>query len=318
MPKVSIIIPAYNLQEYIERSISSCIMQTFKDIEIIVINDGSTDNTLDIINKLKYKDNRIIVIDKENQGSMEARKSGWKIAAGEYVMFVDGDDYLSNEDAINILYENAKKENYDIVCYKFFIEYNDKNKIKRWNKEFIYDEKDTLLDLLFEGKMNHSMWSKFIRKEFVKENNIEFPSDFSFGEDLAFVYTLAMYNPKFIILNDYLYNYCKREGSLDNGVNERTCEITIALQFVKKQLKKNNLYDKYKEEFEYMAFKQAYYNRKDYIFSNNNEISRKLFYNWKNLKININQRNNRFYKDMYKNESKKAIFLDNLLKKIIS
>lgn len=315
MSKVSVIIPAYNIQEYIKRSISSCMNQTFKDIEIIVINDGSTDNTLDVINKLKHKDSRIVVIDKENEGSIEARKSGWKIATGEYIMFVDGDDYLSDENAIKILYENAKKEDYDVVCYKFFIEYSNGSKVKALNKKFIYNDKDTLLDLLFKGDINHGMCSKFIRKEFVKENNIEFPSNFSFGEDLAFIYTLAMYNPKFIILNQYLYNYCKREGSLDSGISQNTCEITIALQFVKKQLQKNNLYDKYKEEFEYMAFMQAYYMRKDYIFSNNNEISKKLFHNWKSLNININQDNNRFYRDMYKNDNKKAIFLENLLKK---
>ncbi len=119
MVKVSVIIPAYNIQEYIERSISSCMMQTFKDIEIIVINDGSTDNTLDIINKLKQKDSRIIVIDKENQGSMEARKSGLKIAKGDYILFVDGDDYITL-DAIEVLYNKAINKDYDIVCHDFF------------------------------------------------------------------------------------------------------------------------------------------------------------------------------------------------------
>lgn len=315
MAKVSIIIPAYNIQEYIKRSIVSCMMQTFKDIEIIVINDGSTDSTLNIVNELKNKDSRIIVIDKVNQGSMEARKSGWKRATGEYIMFVDGDDYISDKDAIKILYENAKKEDCDVVCYKFFVEYNDKKKVKVWNKDFIYNGKDTLLDLLFKGNINHNMWSKFIRKEFITENNIEFPSNFSFGEDLAFIYTLAIYNPKFIILNEYLYNYCKREGSLDSGINEKTCEITIALQFVKKQLQKNNLYYKYKEEFEYMAFMQAYYMRKDYIFSNNNEISKKLFSNWKSFDIDINQYNNKFYREMYKNDTKKILFIEEICKK---
>lgn len=314
MCKVSVIIPAYNIEHYIERSIISCIQQSFKDIEIIVINDGSTDNTLKVINKIKFDDDRIIIIDKENQGSMEARKSGLKIAKGEYIMFVDGDDYLDNKDSIKILYENAKKNDYDVVCYNFFIEYNDKNKVKGWNKVFI-DDKDILLNLLFEGKINHNMWSKFIRKEFIKSNHIEFPSNFSYGEDLAFIYTLAMYNPKFIVLNDYLYNYCRREGSLDSGINEKTCEIIMALQFVKKQLQKNNLYNKYREEFEYMSYIQAYYLRRSYIFSNNNKISKNLFYSWKSLKININQYNNRFYRKLYEKENKKAVLIENICKK---
>ena len=86
MKKVSIIIPAYNIEDYIERCILSCINQTFRDIEIIVVNDGSTDKTLENINKLKTKDDRIVVIDKKNEGSMEARKSGWNIAKGEYIL----------------------------------------------------------------------------------------------------------------------------------------------------------------------------------------------------------------------------------------
>lgn len=314
MAKVSIIIPAYNIENYIERCILSCINQTFKDIEIIVVNDGSTDKTLDKINKLKSKDNRIVVIDKKNEGSMEARKSGWNIAKGEYILFVDGDDYI-DKDAIEILYSKAKKENYDVVCYKFLIEDKDGMIRKGLDKEINKNNNTRLLDLLFQGKINHSMCLKFLKKDFITNNQIEFPSDFSFGEDLAFVYTFSMYNPTFAIIDEYLYHYCRRDGSLDIAINEKTTEITQALSFVRKQLIKNNLYQKYREEFEYMAYMQSYYSRRKYIFNNKNKISRKLFYNWRKLKININAKNNKFYKKLYKNDCKKALVVEAICKR---
>lgn len=312
MIKVSIIIPAYNIENYIERCISSCINQTFRDIEIIVVNDGSIDKTLEKINK--FKDNRIVVIDKKNEGSMEARKSGWNIAKGEYILFVDGDDYI-NKDTVKILYSNAKKQNYDILCYKFLIEDKDGITKKGWDKKIDKNDKTILLDLLFQGKINHNMWSKFLKKEFIEDNQIEFPSNFSFGEDLAFVYTFSMYNPTFAILDEYLYYYCKREGSLDSSINEKTTEITKALSFVKQQLIKNNIYEKYREEFEYMVYMQSYYIRKSYIFNNKNHISKKLFNNWRNLKISINSKNNRFYKKLYENDPKKVLVVEGICKR---
>ena len=313
MCKVSIIIPAYNIESYIERCILSCINQTFREIEIIVVNDGSTDKTLDKINKLKSDDNRIVVIDKKNEGSMEARKSGWDIAKGEYILFVDGDDHI-HKDTVEILYGKAKKQNYDIVCYKFFIENHEGVVNKGWEKEVNISENIPLLDLLFSGKISHCMWSKLIRKDFVSDNRIEFPSNFSYGEDLAFIYTLAMYNPLFTVIDDCLYYYCRREGSLDNDVNEKTTEIIQALIFVKSQLIKNNIYEKYREEFEYIAYIQGYYMRKAYIFNHKDKISRRLFNNWKQLKININTKNNNFYRRLYKNDSKKALIVEEICK----
>ena len=95
--KASIIIAAYNIETYIRRCIISIINQTLKDIEIIVVNDGSTDNTLGIIKELYKLDNRIIIVNQENKGLIEARKSGLNIAKGEYILFVDGDDWIDNE-----------------------------------------------------------------------------------------------------------------------------------------------------------------------------------------------------------------------------
>ena len=314
MRKVSIIIAAYNIENYIERCINSCSKQTFNDIEIIVVNDGSTDKTLEILNNLSKKDNRIKIINQKNKGLVEARKSGLREAEGEYILFLDGDDYIKQNN-IEILYKNAIEEEYDVVCYKYFEEYDDGKIIFSWDKGFVSNKGNKLLDLLFEGKVSHSIWSKFIRRDFIKENNIELPTNFSFGEDLAFSYTLAMHNPKFKIIDEALYYYKIRKGSLDYSINKKTIEIVKALEFIKIQLQKNNIYENYKERFEYLAFMQAYYMRKNYIFNYKNEISKTLFIEWRKMGIKISSKNNNLYKKLYENDGRKAEIIDSICRK---
>ena len=116
-PKISVILSAYNEEKFISKAIESVVNQTLKDIEIIIINDGSTDNTLDIINSYAEKDNRIVVIDQENIGLGASRNKGMKIAQGEYVTFLDGDDWFT-EEAFEIAYDEAKAKDTDITMYQ--------------------------------------------------------------------------------------------------------------------------------------------------------------------------------------------------------
>lgn len=311
MIKVSIIIPAYNIEKYIGRCLDSCINQTFRDIEIIVVNDGSTDNTLSVIQAYSKNDNRIKIVDKKNSGSSEARLSGFEISRGEYVLFIDGDDWIDNR-TIEILNNKVEEYKYDIVIYKYLLKYDDGKEEKVLSYKDIDDNGHDLLNLLFTCKVPISIWSKFIRRNFIIENNIEFPKKISCGEDLAFVCTLAMYKPKFSILDDYLYYYYQRYGSLDNEINNKSIEITEATKFVKNNLIRKNLYDEYKEAFEYVAFIANYYNKKEYILQNNNKLSYILHKNWKSLNINLNCKNNNFYKNIYGNDCRKAQILAKL------
>ena len=122
-PKISVILSAYNEEKFISKAIESVVNQTLKDIEIIIINDGSTDNTLDIINSFAEKDNRIVVIDQQNIGLGASRNKGMKIAQGEYVTFLDADDWFT-EDAFEIAYNEAKAKDTDITMYQM-INYDD-------------------------------------------------------------------------------------------------------------------------------------------------------------------------------------------------
>ena len=167
--KVSVIIPAYNIEDYIGRCLESIIKQTLKDIEIIVVNDGSNDNTLAIINVFARKDNRIKIVDKKNKGSIEARKSGFKVANGEFILFIDGDDWIEN-DCLEILYDNVKKNNSDIVLYNAFYSYDDRK--EPFDTFRIKNMKNDIVTELFIGNISPVIWAKFIRREFINLSDI--------------------------------------------------------------------------------------------------------------------------------------------------
>ena len=178
--KVSVIIAAYNIEDYIQRCLISVVSQTLKDIEIIVVNDGSTDNTLNKIQEIKDVYSKINIINQENKGLIEARKSGLKEATGEYVLFVDGDDWLEIQ-ALELLYNKAEENESDVVLYDAFVSYDSgRYKLSVINN---YDLSYDYAENLFLNKILPSIWSKFIRLDFIKSNNIIFPDNITFGED---------------------------------------------------------------------------------------------------------------------------------------
>ena len=141
--KVSVIVAVYNIENYIERCVKSIINQSFRDIEIIVVNDGSSDGTIEKLNSLKNADSRIKIINKENEGVIEARKTGLKLSQGDYVLFIDGDDWI-DLNTIKLLKEIALEGNYDIVCY------NGKWVYDNYIKEFDVFNKKKLSDNLLK------------------------------------------------------------------------------------------------------------------------------------------------------------------------
>lgn len=134
MKKISVIVPVYNVEKYIEKCMRSIMEQTLEEIEIIIINDGSPDRSLDVINKLMKEDQRIQVITKKNGGLSSARNMGIKIATGKYIQHIDGDDWVE-KDFLKSVYEFAEKENLDIVVSDYCEDYFDgKKKIKKGKK----------------------------------------------------------------------------------------------------------------------------------------------------------------------------------------
>ncbi|MBR3627660.1 MAG: glycosyltransferase, partial [Elusimicrobia bacterium] len=204
--KVSVIIPIYNVEKYLKQCLDSVINQTFKDIEIICINDSSTDKSLQIIKEYQQKDNRIILIDlKENKGVSNARNEGLKIAKCKYITFVDPDDW-TDKDYVKTLYDNMIKYDYDIIGIGFYI-FNKQIKEYKYPK-FCYDTDFSLLEnkqKLLTLRLIWSLWAKIYKRDFIIKNNIVFESRIM--GDITFNYEaiLSARNIKFIDKANYFY-----------------------------------------------------------------------------------------------------------------
>ncbi len=243
MPKVSVIVPVYNVEKYLERCLNSLVNQTLDDIEIIIVNDGTKDNSEKIIKEFldKYPQ-KIIYLKKENGGLSDARNYGIPYAKGEYIAFLDSDDYIEKE-MYKEMYELAKKENSDMVECDFIWEYPDKIKEDIGQ---VYNGKKEMLE-----KVRVVAWNKLIKRSILEKTKIQFPKGLRY-EDVEFTYKLIPYLDKVAFLKKPYIHYTQRDNSIINVQNERTKEIFIVLDNVLDYYKANNFYDEYKEEIEYV------------------------------------------------------------------
>lgn len=213
MINISIIVPVYNAGKKLNKCINSIIDQTYKDFEVILINDGSTDNSLEICEKYKKKDNRIKIINKNNQGSVWARKLGLEMATGKYIVFVDADDWIHKQ-LLEILYDEAEMELCDIVACNSYIVYGN-GLIKRTRNDFninkTYENKDIKKYILnkFVGDTGFptSLWAKIYRKDLFENYGEYFLKMKFFGEDLALNMELLTKCNKVKVINKPLYYY---------------------------------------------------------------------------------------------------------------
>ena len=207
---VSIVVPVYNKGIYISKCMDSLINQTFKDIEIICVNDGSTDNSLAVLESYAQNDNRIKIINQKNQGVSAARNTGIKYIQGEYTLFVDPDDYIRH-DAVEILFKTAKKRNCEVLLFgrynftentcKLFDNISHlANKIKDINIKF----EDYYIDLF---NISITVWDKLYKTSLIKENNILFPVELSCAEDVCFGFESYVNANSISLLNEHLYFY---------------------------------------------------------------------------------------------------------------
>ena len=208
-PIISIIVPVYNASEYIRRSVCSILNQTFDNFELILIDDGSTDTSLQICEELSETDDRIVVIHQENSGMSHTRNVGLDIARGDYIGFVDADDWIATN-MYETLYKDIIDYDADIVSIRYLIAKNENVKlpVNKENSIEILTGVDKLrryLEYGIESRSNlNSVWSKLYKKELFK--NIRFPEGKRY-EDLAINYLLISASKKFVIDNNYLYYY---------------------------------------------------------------------------------------------------------------
>lgn len=251
MKSVSVIVPFYNVENYIEKCLETLVNQTLENIEIILVNDGSKDRSKIIVDKfLKQYPEKIVYLEKENGGLSDARNYAIPYAKGEYIAFLDSDDYVEKT-MYKDMYELAKKENSDMVECDFYWEYPDKNQIKE-DKGVIYNGKKEMIE-----KVRVVAWNKLIKKEVLEKSKVLFPKGLRY-EDVEFTYKLVPYLEKVSFLKKPCVHYIQREGSISNNQNERNKEIFQVLDNVIGFYKENNLYDEYKDELEYIYVRYAF------------------------------------------------------------
>lgn len=219
--KISVIIPIYNCEKYLKRLLDSIINQNEKSLEIILINDGSTDNSLDILKNYEKKYKNIKVINKKNGGVSKSRNDGLNIATGKYICFLDADDYI-DKDYFKEILKLLNKYNVELLNFGFFSDVEN-NKLEQISSDIVnYKNKlyqthnDIKKDFvnLWDNTMLYNIWNKVYLKEIIDKNNISFPN-YNWGEDIAFNREYlnsisSMYNS-----NKAFYHYIReREGSI--------------------------------------------------------------------------------------------------------
>lgn len=314
MIKVSIIVPVYNVEKYLARCIDSCINQSLFDIEIICVNDGSTDNSLNILEQYKKLDPRIRIINKENGGLSSARNAGIKEVRGKYILFADSDDFLSSI-AAETLYNHAEKNDNDMVIFDYINA--EKNKytcitIMEINKDWL--QKNQIFNIEtcsedFYNKIPVPAWCKIYKTDLLKNNNIFFDEGLIF-EDVAFfskVYTKAKRIS--YIKQPYYFYTSSRPGQIMARHGKELFDIFKIHEIVENEFISSNYYDKYLHALELSlitdiiwkfdiiepSLKQQFFYRIidmksdiDYAFYENSDLPKYTRYAFNKFKI-INQ-----------------------------
>ena len=247
--KVSVIVPIYNVRKYIEKCLDSLVNQTF-DIEIILVNDGSKENEEELIKPYLEKYKNIKYIKKENGGLSSARNEGIKHATSEYIAFLDSDDYVEWDMYLK-MYEKAKSSNFDMVLCDIKYVYPDKiQKVSSGINEDTTDIKRAMLTI------HPAAWNKLFKRELF-ENNIYFKEGIWF-EDVEFLYRILPFVKSIGVVDDALINYIQRDNSITHTTSSKIDDYLDNFKGIVDFYKKNNLYNQYKLELEYVFVRYIY------------------------------------------------------------
>ena len=298
-PLISIIVPTYNAEMYIDRLINSITNQISDCVEIIVVNDGSTDNTKKILSK--YKNHKQVkIINKNNTGVSSTRNVGLKNATGKYVMFADSDDYYKENTLIKLI--DNLDASYDLLVFSSLRECADGNFIdlfSQQNKTINLDLYSGIYGYIFEDyemRYGNCVWNKVYKLDIIKDNKIEFVENQIIAEDLLFNISYFNNSKKIKTLSDQIYLYCYNANSLTNNYKSRYLDEYI------KTL--NNLYLILEKE----CFKDKYYVILKFYFSTYNFIFNNEALS-KNMKNSIS-RLKRYFNDRLLRQALKKVKID--------
>ena len=233
---ISVVIPVYNVEQYLPKCIESIMSQTYKNLEIILVNDGSTDGSQKICEEYKSIDNRIKIINKENGGLSDARNVGIDNSSGNYITFIDSDDYI-DDDYVYTLYKSLISYNADMSIASHKIIYPKRIIDKATDEKFCANSKKVLEKILYDEGIDLSAWGKLYKKSLF--NNIKFPKGRLF-EDSATTYRLIDESKKIAVNSKSVYNYVIRKNSISNEMfSEKKMDLITSTmemtEFIKKK-----------------------------------------------------------------------------------
>lgn len=258
--KVSIIVPVYNVEEYLPECIDSLIGQTYKNLEIILVDDGAKDKSGNICDEYAKKDERIRVIHKKNGGLGDARNTGAKSATGEYLLFIDSDDWV-HEDLVKKTFEAAEAKNADIVLFHFARV--EEGKITGSSSVNVNVPVNEALSVENNPQIIVSSWSgvdKLYRRSFWEENAFQFTVGRYF-EDLGTIPKVMAMAKKVVHIPDVLYYYRIRKSSImhDPNLEKKYIDRIFVMEDVLAYYKEHGIYEKFEKELEYLVLKNLYF-----------------------------------------------------------
>lgn len=240
--KFSVIIPIYNVEKYIDDCVLSVLNQTFVDFELILVNDGSTDNSYEKCLKWNDKDKRVTIVNQKNKWLSGARNAGLDIAKGEYIIFLDGDDMLNNS-ALSILYQNLNDDKILIYSYSYI---NEKNESISHQTICLNDinSLQVLKKKFAESDQYGSAWIKCVSRKYFDGtiSHIRFDEKTRFAEDQIYTCDLLNFATEIIVINESLYLYRQRNGSIMHNYNiNKISYISTYLRYIETNLKYNDI-----------------------------------------------------------------------------
>lgn len=251
--KVSVIVPVYNVEPYLDKCLNTLVNQTLKKIEIIIVNDGSKDNSEKIIEKyLKKYPEKIKYIKKNNGGLSSARNEGLKYASGEYIGFVDSDDYVSLN-TFNLMYKKAKEKNFDLVVCNLNYVYETKTKmVSAGLDKDLENEDEVKKNIVF---LYPAVWNKLYKKEIL--DSLKFKEGIWY-EDVEFNFRVYPRVKSIGYVDKPLIQYVQRESSISKTIDKRLFNYIDNFNGLIRYYQDNNLYNKYYFELEYSYVRYLY------------------------------------------------------------